>query len=209
MLNPSSGRLICNVPLGAPGRYRQLVRHMPRPVWSEWNDIPSRCWGWLDPNVYFGDDTGYVYHMHPQHLDDDGSAITVDVQMAWSAYKSPNLKQFKMLNAYIITDGDPRPLVDVKVEYDLTAIENKPDITLADSGASWGEPTIGEVQWGTDDPDQLGEYWASGANVAVKVTQGVAAKGTVAAPRLTARISNCRFAVGGWDVIYETGAVIG
>ncbi len=72
-------------------------------------------------------------------LNDDGAPILVDVQMAWSQFKTPAVKQFKMIQAFMQTDGDPRPLIDFKVDYDYTPAQNQPDVTFAQAGAVWDE----------------------------------------------------------------------
>ena len=36
------------------------------------------------------------------------SRSAIDVQMAWNQFKTPALKQFKMMLPYIVTDGNPR-----------------------------------------------------------------------------------------------------
>jgi hypothetical protein len=196
-LNPSTGRLFCNIPQGSKNKYTQMIRHMPHAVWSQFQDVPARCWNWIDPYVYFGDDDGNVYEMHPSHLNDDGKPIRVDVQTAWSQFKTPANKHFKMIKTYLITDGDPRPYIDVKVNYDDTPPTNQPDVSFARTGAVWDTAT-----WDVD-------YWAGGER-AVSIWNGVSDRviGTVGGPRLTALIKDCSFAVAGFDVIYEQGAAI-
>src|SRR5262245_18951251 len=108
------------MPQGYTNNYIQMVRHMIRPVWSQWQDIPAHCWGWIDPYVHFGDDKGNVFQMHPQYLNDAGNPIRIDVQMAWSQFKVPALKHFKMVKTYMVTDAAMRPFIDIKVDYDLT-----------------------------------------------------------------------------------------
>jgi hypothetical protein len=195
-LNPSSGRMFCNIPQGGTNQYHQMIRHMPRTVWSEFQDVPARCWNWIDPYVYFGDDTGNVYEMHPSHLNDDGKPIRLDVQMAWSNYKTPAIKQFKMLKAYMITDGNPAPLIDFKVDYDVSPAVNQPDVSFTQPGADWNTAT-----WDTDG-------WAGGQQT-IAQWNGIAAIGRVGAPRLSALVRDATFAVAGWDVIYESGSVLG
>jgi hypothetical protein len=195
-LNPSSGRLFANLPQGG-GRYQQMIRHMPKAVYSLFDNIPARCWGWIDPYVYFGDDLGNVYQMHPQYLSDDGAPIRVDVQMAWSQFSTPTLKHFKMILPYLITDGHPRPQVDVKVDYDTSPPTNQPEISgTAEGGASWDTAT-----WDVDGWVGGGRNWSNWT--------GVGALGRVGAVRLTAQISDCSFAVAGWDILYEKGSIFG
>jgi hypothetical protein len=127
LLNPSSGRLICNTPMGSDNSYRQMVRFMPNTAWATWSGLASRCWAWIDDRVFFGSDDGKVYEINPRYLNDsDGTPtgskpIRADVQTAWSTYGSPGIKQFKMVLPYIITDGLPRPSLDVRVDYDDAA----------------------------------------------------------------------------------------
>jgi len=197
LLNHSSGRLFCNMPLGSPNSYRQMVRFMPNPIWASWSGLPARCWGWVDNRVFFGSDDGKVYEMHPNYLNDDGKPITVDVQAAWSEYGTPNAKHFKMIRPYIISDGTPQPYIDMRVDYDLTPPQNQPDVSFGDPGALWDVAT-----WDVD-------YWTiSGRSRNNWTGVGIIGAGGCG-PRLTASIYNCSFALNGWDVIYEQGNAIG
>jgi hypothetical protein len=193
-LNPNSGRAFCNMPQGG-GRYNQMIRNMAKPAWSEFRGIPARCWGWIEPYVYFADDTGNIYQMHPQFQSDDGKPIYVDVQTAWSQYKTPLLKHFKMILPYILTDGFPTPAIDVKVDFDQSAPINVPDIT----GANPNDATWDVATWDED-------YWVSGASTWNNWT-GVAALGRLGAVRMQAAVLNCSFSVTGWDLLYELGGV--
>jgi hypothetical protein len=176
----------------------QMVRHMPRPVWSSWSSVPARCWAWIDPYLYFGDDSGNVFRMHPQFLNDNGKPITVDVQPAWSIYKTPGVKLFKMVQAYLTTDGTlVQPFIDIKVDYDYSLPSNQPELTTAPAQATWDI-----APWDTSD-------WASGDARAITQWTGVGALGRVGAPRLRAQVVDCHFEVNGFDVLYEVGAVVG
>jgi hypothetical protein len=194
-LNPSSGRLYCNIPQGAKNRYMQMVRHMPKAIWATWDGIPARCWGWLDPYIYFADDSGNVYEMHPTYLNDDGKAIKVDVQMAWSSFKTPAKKSFKAIQTYISTDGAPQPVIDIKTEYDFTDGVNQPDINEIPEGSYWDVS-----DWNTAE-------WATGER-AITIWNGVAGRGRVGAVRMTHTVQNATFAIKGWEIIFEAGTLI-
>jgi hypothetical protein len=196
ILNPQSGRLFCNIPQGAPNIYHQMVRHMPKPVWSEFNGLPARCWAWVYPYMWFGDDKGNINIGHTNFLNDNGQAITVDLQMAWSQYKTPGVKHFKMVKTYFTSDGEIQPVVDIKCDYDFSKAENIPDVTFQQSGAVWDVAT-----WDVD-------YWAAGP-FPNSAWNGVGRMGRVGAIRLTASIKDCEFSVTGFDLIYETGAALG
>ena len=194
-LNPSSNRVFCNVPQGSANAYVQMVRHMPRPVWSKYQDVPARCWGWIDPYVYFGDDKGNVFQMHPSFQSDDGKAIKVDVQPAWSLFKTPVNKQFKMIRTYTISDAYLAVMVDMKVDYDQREPQNRPDVTFTNEGSEWDI-----APWDTSD-------WARGV-APVVLWNGCTGSGRVGAPRLIANVINCTFSITGWDVIFEKGKAL-
>lgn len=195
LLNHTSGRLFCNLPLGG-ARYKQMIRFMPRAVWASWSNVPSRCWGWIANRVFFGTDDGRVFEQSPGFLNDDGEPIKVDVQLAWSNYGTPAIKQFKMILPYIQTDGQPHPYVDMKVDYDTAPPTNQPNVSPGIVGAEWDI-----APWDTSD-------WASTVLNRLNWT-GVGVLGRVGGPRLVALVKDCEFAVTGFDVIYETGAALG
>ena len=102
-----------------------------------------------------------------------------------------------MLLPYIVTDGNPKPYVDVKVDYDSTPVANQPEISeSAETAASWDT-----ASWDTSDWQAGTRNWANWT--------GVGALGRVGAVRLSAQVSNCTFAVTGFDVLFEEGSVFG
>ena len=195
MLNHHTNHAICNMPTG-PGTYQQLVRKMPGQLWSKWVDVPSRCWGWLNNHAYFGSDDGGIYLGGSEYLSDNGKAINADVRFAWTSFKSASKKNFKMLRLYTITDGLPRPFMDIEVDYDNTAPTNQPEITAGPSGgATWDV-----ADWDTSDwalPTQPKQDW-----------QGVTGNGRIGAPRIRVAVSGCTFSITGADVIYELGGLL-
>jgi hypothetical protein len=165
---------------------------MPKDVWTTFEDVPARCWGWLDPYVYFGDDSGNVYQMHPVHFNDDGKPIRVDVQMAWNDFKTPARKHFNVLQTYLTSDGIPRPSIDVKVDYDYSPAVNTPDLSSTSDGAEWDTATWDEAEWATG--DRAWTLW-----------NGVNPLGHVGAIRLTALVQSGSFIVNGFDLVFESG----
>ena len=126
---------------------------------------------------------------------DDGQPILADVQFAWSSYKTPAIKAFKMLLPYVITDGFSKPFVDIKVDYDSSPPRNWPDVSQADLGAIWNEAT-----WDVD-------YWASSPSLRNQ-WQGVSRLGRVGAPRLRVAVKDCTFSLAAMDVLFEPGAAV-
>ena len=194
ILNSHSNHAICNMPLGA-GKYQQMVRMMPGQVWAKW-DIPARCWLWFDNKAYFATENGKIYQMGPQYLNDNGAAINADVRFSWSNYKSLTKKNFKLVKPYVITDGQPRPFIDMDVDYGNNPPTNLPDITSgASGGADWGTSAWDASDWAL--LTQPRQNW-----------QGVTGLGRVGAPRLRVSVTGCSFSLTGLDVIYEPGGLM-
>jgi len=197
LLNPTSGRMICNLPQGGINTYSQMVRFMPNPIWATWSALPSRCWAWLDARLYFGSDDGKVYETHADFQSDNGQPIKVDVMPAWSNYGTPATKHFKMVTPYLQTDGSPKPMLDMKVDYDMTAPANQPDVPVSGiPGADWDTATWDVDSWGGT--IQSRNNWT-----------GVGRMGRVGAPRLTLLVLNYSVSLAGWDVLYEKGSIFG
>ena len=195
MLNPHSNHAICNMPLGN-GKYQQMIRRMPGQVWTKWADVPARCWGWFDNRVYFGSEDGGIYLGGPEYLNDNGAAIHADVRFAWSSFNSVSKKNFKMIRLYTITDGLPRPFMDLEVDYNNVAPTNQPEITAGPSGGADWDTAIWDV-----------DYWAQ--NTQPKQNwQGVTGLGRVGAARIRLSVSGATFSLTGVDVLYELGGLM-
>lgn len=195
-IDPSSSRIICNMPQGGTNHYQQMVRFMPTQYWTSWSAVPSRSLGWLNNVFYLGDDSGNLFAMDRAYLDDNGAAIKVDVQLAWSNFKTPGVKQFKMVKPYIITDGSPKPSIDIQVDYQTNPPQNQPELTFSNIGGDWDTS-----DWDTAD-------WAAGSTMVAKWS-GVGRLGTVGAFRMQALIKGCEFGFAGADILFETGSVMG
>ena len=192
IFNHQTGHAICNMPIG-PGKYQQMVRKMPSQIWSKWVDIPSRCWGWLNNHTYFGTDDGGIYLGGQEYLNDNGAAINADVRFAWSNFKSASKKQFNMLRLYTITDGQPRPYMDMETDYGNTRPTNQPELTSGPSGgADWDTAAWDTSDWSL--PTQPKQNW-----------QGISGFGRTGAVRLRVSITGCTFSITGIDVLYELG----
>jgi hypothetical protein len=195
MLNHHTNHAICNMPIGG-GKYQQMVRLMPGAIWFKWTDIPSRCWGWLNDHAYFADDTGGIYLGGTEYLNDNGANINADVRFAWSSFRSAAKKNFKMMRLYTITDGLPRPYMDLEVDYNNVAPTNQPEITAGPSGgADWDLSAWDVSDWAL--ATQPKQNW-----------QGVTGLGRVGASRIRVSVSGCTLSLSGVDVIYELGGLM-
>jgi hypothetical protein len=195
MLNHQTGHAICNMPIGQ-GKYQQMVRRMPDQVWTKWLDIPARCWGWINNHAYFGDDKGGLYLGGTEYLNDNGAAINADVRFAWSSFRSVTKKNFKMVRLYTITDGQPRPFIDLEVDYNNMPPTNQPELTLGPSGgAEWDIASWDATSWSAS--TQPKQNW-----------QGVTGLGRVGAVRVRISVTGATFSLSGVDVLYELGGLM-
>jgi hypothetical protein len=112
--------------------------------------------------------------------------------LAWTRFGTAANKQFKGVRTYLITDGNPKPVIDVKTNFDYSPGVNVPDFTEYGDVAMWDT-----AHWDTS-------YWAGGSAAVIK-WNGVAADGIYGAVRLTADVLNCKFSVTGFDVLFEEG----
>ena len=194
VVNSQTNHAICNLPIGS-GKYEQLVRFMPNPIWSKWVNVPSRCWAWLDNHAYFGSENGLICRTGREYLNDNSAAIDIDVRFAWSSFKSVNKKQFKLIRLYMMSDSIPQPFVDVEVDYATIIPTNKPDAPDVNPAGNWNTAT-----WDVDG-------WAVDA-VPRQTWQGVTGLGRVGAPRIRASFKGSTFSITGADIIYETGGLM-
>jgi hypothetical protein len=193
----NTGRMVCSMPDGGIDKYRQMVRFMPNPIWASWSDVPSRCWCWDNDQLFFGSDNGKVYEGHPDFLTDDGKAIEVDLQMAWSSFGTPARKHFKMIKPYILSDGSVSPYVDMHVDNEVSPPKSQPE---ANPGIALG------ADWDLADWDVAS--WAVRERTRTNYS-GTGRLGNTGAVRLTASVFNCNFAVTGFDVMWEAGSIFG
>jgi hypothetical protein len=195
ILDHNTGLAICNQPLGATNKYRQLVRKMSGGVWAMWEGLPARSWQWINNGMVFGSDDGKLYGMSEDYLNDDGKPIVADVQWAWRQFGIPLKKKFNMMRTYMVTDGLVDPYMDIRVDYDQSKPANEPEPIIATSGAIWDV-----ADWDTSD-------WAKG-ETAVMLWEGATGKGVVGAPRFRAAIVASRLSITGVDILFEAGGVI-
>ena len=216
-LDSTSGRMICNLPMGAPREFKQLVRFMPDPVWATWRELNARCWTWLDSKLYFGTDDGIVYECSEDYLADNirpdpansalqlSDHITAVIRGAWSKYKSPGIKKFNLLRVYAQSTGLPvRPFVDMAVNFVDKLPENQPDIVLPAPPTQWSKPGSvagqpGFTPWGVP--------WGSGKRPII-VWGGVGREGNVGAPYVVVAVNGATYEVSGFDIVYEPGIVV-
>jgi hypothetical protein len=180
--------------MGAANKYDQMVRFMPNPIWARLKDIPCRCMTWMTDRIYLGSDDGKFYDFHRDNLSDDGRPITAEVRTAWSTFKQPGSKHFKLLRVYGFSTGSQiRPAIDMAVDYIERPPQNVPDVIQQADTTPWGSP------WGSP--------WG-GVERPVIVWGGVGRRGSVGAPHIKVAVNGATYRITRFDVVFEEGAIL-
>ena len=140
---------------------------------------------------------GGIYLGGSEYLNDDGAAINADVRFAWSNFGSVQKKNFKMVRLYSITDGLPRPFIDLEVDYNNVP----PDQPAGNHRRALGRVPSGTWRRGT---------WTTGrqSTQPKQNWQGVTGLGRVGAARVRVSVSGATFSLTGVDVLYELGGLM-
>lgn len=195
IFNSHTNHAICNLPIGN-NQFIQMVRLMPGQVWSKWEGVPSRCWGWMDNRAYFGSPDGKIYAGGQEYLNDNGAPINADVRFAWSSYKSVSKKAFRMARLYAVTEGGiANPSVVIETDYVPKETFTVPDPIPGSPGADWNTATWDVDAWAA--PPVSRQNW-----------QGVSGIGRVGAPRVRISVIDTAYSLTGIDVMFEVGGPI-
>lgn len=125
---PKGTRLIVNIPTAENSTAKQYVMNTVTGAWCEFDAHDANCWIVFDDDLYFGDSTGSVFKADSGSVDYDTEIVAVG-QTAYTAAKSPFIKQWKMVRPIVTTSGASMPEVGVSVDFQETD-------TLATSGGS-------------------------------------------------------------------------
>jgi hypothetical protein len=187
------GWLICNIPQ-TDGTYMQFIYNTVTPGWFKMTGKPSICWHAADDAIYFGGPNGGVYRAD-YGTSDDGEEITGDYQPAWSRFGTSQKKKFNMVRPNFFTDGEPNPLVSMRVEYDDRNPTQEPELTWSVEGAEWDDGIWDEASWG------------GGINpVSRWIT--VSGIGIVGAPRIQVSTSSVTLSIASTDISFEVGGIL-
>ena len=105
-------------------------------------------------------------------------------------------KRFTLARPHMRCDQTPAPLMDMRVDYNLSGPTSVPTITTVPDGAAWDIATWDVDSWAAD--SAVYSQWA-----------GVTGVGHVGALRMTFSSSTSEdFAVIGVEVNFETGGVL-
>jgi len=158
---PQGTRCILNVPLVENVEQQQYVMNTITGAWCLFTGHNGSCWELLNDNLYFGGNTGLIFHADTSGSD-DGESIEYDMMTAFNAYGSPGvLKRWIECQPLITTDNQVAPGIAFNVDFK----ENAP-LSITDSvinpAAEWDIAAWDEATWPNEQQVQTNWLGASG-----------------------------------------------
>lgn len=193
-LYPRRGWLICNIPTLTAEKYDQFAYNILNGAWFRFSGQPAICWLASGQNLYFGGPGGGVYQADTG-AHDNGDAVVGDLQPAWSRYGTSQMKAFRLVRPNFFTDGEPRPLIDMRTDYDDRLPTTIPTLSFSSSGEEWDVAEWDVAEWG-----------GGLAPSAQWIT--VTGEGIVGAPRIQIGTTTALVAIVSIDVAFEVGGIL-
>lgn len=191
-LYPRGPFLLVNIPTSELVTAYQAVMNTTTQAWCRFTDINAICWALLEDNLYFGtSDTVYVYD---DTESDNDTAITGDVQPAFSFFSAPGLqKRFTMVKPIFAAGGTVSPSISMNIDFDNTPPAT-PALSSGAGGTPWGSP------WGSP--------W-SGTGYAIRRDwQAVGGIGVYGCARVKVMTKTQQISLMSFDYVYEVGGYL-
>ena len=202
---PKSNIVLVNVPVVSGITSQQYVLNTLTAAWSRWTNINAATWCLVDDSLYFGGMSGTVYQADVGAFDNE-APIVADMQCAFSAFGSPGMiKQWKMVQPQIITDGSVAPLVAVDADYQTSNLSGTPTITTGPTTA-WGSFTWGQAPWAQ--ADHAYQPWAGSSALGRVGSVRMRISTQIPPPRLSALWGNFTWGAATWGAANNSGASI-
>jgi hypothetical protein len=196
---PRANMCIVNIPLVDGGASHQYVMNTLHGAWARFTAQNAACWEVFQDRLFFGGQNGKVYEADSA-AQDGGNPIIADLKTAWSYYGSKGtLKQWKMVQTLITSDGRVTPGLKVNTDFkDSVPTFIPTQGTLA--GSNWDEVDWDAFDWG-------------GASEVTNRWQSVQAVGQCGAIRIrvvaeTENATPITLQVNGFNVIFERGGFL-
>lgn len=191
---PRGTAAFLNVPLSSNGTAYQYGINTLTGAAFRYTGMNAQCWALFNDNIYFGSQNGQVFKADTGAID-FATQLDADVQGAFWDFKAPGeLKQIKMVQPLLLSDGSVTPSLAINVDF-ATDAPTAPLARTAAAGSVWDGFTWDNGIWGDDISSQanwvstnaLGQWISVRMRVAVSI-------GTTAA-----RFDVSQFDVGTFD----------
>jgi hypothetical protein len=197
---PKSNMCLVNVPVDNDRTSHQYVMNTLHGAWARFIGQDAYCWEVFKDRLFFGGMDGIVREADIASSD-GGADITADLKTAFSYYGSKGtLKQWKMAQTLIFSDGRVVPGIKLNVDYQDSAPTFIPAAVTPLNAISWDGFSWDEAEWPGD--GSLSQKW-----------QAVQAIGQCAAIRMRViansdSASPIKLQVNGFHLIYERGGFL-
>ncbi|MDE2105819.1 MAG: hypothetical protein KGL39_51825 [Patescibacteria group bacterium] len=145
-LYPMGQKLIINVPQVENNTQYQYVMNTRNQSWCRFTGWNAACWEFFNDAIYYGGN-GVVVQADTG-TDDNGTAITGDVQQAYSYFgDAGNLKRFTMARPVLQAAGNISASVALNIDFNSNIPTSTP--TFSGGGASpWNTSAWNVTPWG-------------------------------------------------------------
>lgn len=143
---PEGKMVILNVPISENNTAHQYVMNSVTGAWCKFTGMNGNCWVVLGSSLYFGGNDGKVYRAHIG-ANDNGNNIVSDFESYYDYFGAPGfLKDWKMIQPVMYTDGSVVPAVGMNVDF----VDTKPTNTITSSNSTvirWNNFKWNEASW--------------------------------------------------------------
>lgn len=148
----SGGKLVISIPV--PGG-TQLVMNNVTGAWCEFKGMDAYSWVADGEDVWFGADDGHVYKAFDERAGNSDEANTENpayieglVQTAYSTFRNPWSKHFKMARVHLEATGDIDYDTGLLLDYDTEPPQPAHRTVSIGGGSRWNEAEWNEAEWG-------------------------------------------------------------
>jgi hypothetical protein len=193
VLYPASNIGVFNVPLSATEAHQYVVNTISG-AWCRFTGLNARCWAVYNDNLYFGGNSGKVFHSD-NGTNDNGGTIQAEVQQAYSYFKaSGRIKIWNLCRPLLRSTGALPVSIGMDVDFgDSGALSTQ--AYDAGSASVWGTGTWGSATW-------------SGSDNIQKVWRSVGRIGHAGSFRMAVNMKGATMDWSATDWIYQYGAQI-
>lgn len=161
---PRRAQILFNVPLSNNNIYNQYVVSTVNRAASRFKGMNARTWGVYNERLYFGGN-GIVY-LADEGQNDDGNAIDILIQTAFTNLGSPARKSFKEFVPILDADGNVD--FDSRLAYDFGGTLEAQLVSSTSSGTPWGSPW--GSPWSPENITRVDAFTATGDGTHVSLT---------------------------------------
>lgn len=187
---PAQTAVIFNVPINIESNHEQFVMNSQTGSWCKFNAWNAQTFAVFNGELYFA--TYQKVCKAWSGVIDGVDAIIAYAKTAFSDFKDPNQKKFRMYRPYLSTNGNLSFLTDIDVDFGDTAIAGTATYSVS-SGAQW-DVSLWDV--GT---------WAQGMEIAKNWTSPEENVGFVAAGKLKIATNSLTIQWMASEYLYEPG----